>query len=155
MLKKITFRGLVSISRLLIKTKSVLSLRKTHFIKGDELSTEWTQLVGMLWQRTLGDESEAIKFRCPRRQMWSPQWEPSLTSFWTVTFLTYVWICLKFFWTVASEIILTKKSNILVFVYINLVLWLAVCVISLVHSFPFKYMSCLWSLLWSDRLYGS
>ena len=46
----------------------VLNLRKTHLIKGHELSTECGQLVGMLWRRTLGDESEAIKFRRPRRQ---------------------------------------------------------------------------------------
>ena len=55
----------------------VLNLRKTHLIKGDELSTECGQLVGMLWRRSSGDESEAIKFRRPRWQMWSPRWEPS------------------------------------------------------------------------------
>ena len=57
----------------------VLSLRKTHFIKGYELSTKCTQLVGMLWRGTFDDESEAIKFRRPRRQTWSPRWEPNFT----------------------------------------------------------------------------
>ena len=38
----------------------------------------------MLWRRTLGDESEATKFRCPRRWMSSPRWEPSIK----------VWPCL-------------------------------------------------------------
>ena len=59
----------------------VLNLRKTHLIKGDELNTECGQLVGMPWRQTLGDESEAIKFRRPRRQMWSPRWEPSLKTY--------------------------------------------------------------------------
>ena len=40
----------------------VLKLRKTHLLKGDELSTECVQLVGMLWRRTLGDESERSNF---------------------------------------------------------------------------------------------
>ena len=56
----------------------VLHLRKTNLIKGDKLSTEFGQLVGMLWWQTLGDESEVIKFHHPRQQMWSLQWEPSL-----------------------------------------------------------------------------
>ena len=47
----------------------VLNLRKAYLLKGDELSTECRQLVGMLWQQTLGDESEAIKFRRPVQQM--------------------------------------------------------------------------------------
>ena len=36
------------------------------------------QLVGKLWWQTLGDESEVTKFRCPRRRMLSPRWEPSI-----------------------------------------------------------------------------
>ena len=65
----------------------VLNLSKTHLLKGDELSTECGQLVGKLWRRTLGDESEAIKFRRPRRQMWSPRWEPSLRDLVTTSTL--------------------------------------------------------------------
>ena len=49
----------------------------SHLMKGDELNTEWGQLVGMLWRQTLSNESEPIKFRRPTRQMWSPRWEPS------------------------------------------------------------------------------
>ena len=43
--------------------------KKKHFIKGDKLSTECAQFVGMLWRWTLGNESKAIKFRCSRQQM--------------------------------------------------------------------------------------
>ena len=32
-------------------------------IKDDKLSTECVQLVGMLWRRILGDESEVTRFR--------------------------------------------------------------------------------------------
>ena len=53
-------------SHMLIITKNELSLRKTYLIKGDQVSTERGQLVGMLWQRTLSDESQAIKFYYPR-----------------------------------------------------------------------------------------
>ena len=58
--------------------KSVLRLKTTHFIKGDGLSTGCAQLVGMLSRWTLGDKSETIRFRHPRRQMTSPQLEPTL-----------------------------------------------------------------------------
>ena len=42
-------------------------LEKNFFIKDKELGTEFSQLVGMLWQQTLGNERGAIKFRRPRR----------------------------------------------------------------------------------------
>ena len=48
------------------------------FYKGDELSSECAQLVGMLWRQIFGGEFEAIKFRCPRRWMSSPRREQSL-----------------------------------------------------------------------------
>ena len=40
---------------------------KKLFVKDKELSTEYAQLIGMLWRRTSGDESKAIKFYRPRR----------------------------------------------------------------------------------------
>ena len=54
-------------------------LEKNFFIKDKELGTEFSQLVGMLWQQTLGNERGAIKFRRPRRWISSPQWKPSLS----------------------------------------------------------------------------
>ena len=73
----VTFRGLVACKSVTYKNEA---WQKNHFIKGDELSTECTQLVEMLWRWTLGNESEEIKFRRPRRQMWSLWWEPSFTN---------------------------------------------------------------------------
>ena len=67
-------------SQLLIKTKNELSMRKTYLIKGDQVSIERGQLVRMLWQQTLSDESEAIKFCRPRQQKWSLRWEPSIND---------------------------------------------------------------------------
>ena len=64
-------RGLVA-HKPVKKQKIVLMLRNTHFIKGNELGTEFVQLVGMRWRRNLDDEFEAIKFHRPRQQMWSP-----------------------------------------------------------------------------------
>ena len=46
-----------------------LNLRKTHLINSDKFSTECGQLMGMFWQQTFGDESEAIKFCHPRWQI--------------------------------------------------------------------------------------
>ena len=54
----------------------ILNLRKTHLVKGDELSTECRH-----WWEWSGDESEAIKIRRPRRQVRSPRWEPCLIRF--------------------------------------------------------------------------
>ena len=53
-----------------------MSLKKTILKKDEELSTKCSQLAGMLWPRTLGDESRMIKFRRPKRWMSSPRWEP-------------------------------------------------------------------------------
>ena len=44
-----------------------MSLKKTILKKDEELSTKCSQLAGMLWRRTLGDESRMIKFRRPKR----------------------------------------------------------------------------------------
>ena len=48
-------RGLVA-QKPVKKQKIVLMLRNTHFIKGNELGTEFVQLVGMRWRRNLDDE---------------------------------------------------------------------------------------------------
>ena len=61
-------RGLVA-HKPVKKQKIVLMLRNTHFIKGNELGTEFVQLVGLRWRRNLDDEFEAIKFHRPRQQM--------------------------------------------------------------------------------------
>ena len=37
----------------------------------------------------------------------------------------------------------------------DLVFLLAACTNSLAGNFPYKYMSCLWSLIWSNRVWGS
>ena len=42
-----------------------------------------------------------------------------------------------------------------IFGKINLVFLLATCANSLVDSFPYKYMLFLWSLIWSNRVWGS
>ena len=57
-------------------------LIKNCFGENNEFKTECTQVVEMLWQRTLGDESEATKFRRPRRWMSSLRWEPSINLLW-------------------------------------------------------------------------
>ena len=44
-------------------------MKRKKIIRSEELSTECAQLVGMLWRRTLGDESEVIKFPRPWRQI--------------------------------------------------------------------------------------
>ena len=44
-------------------------MKREKIIKSEELSNECAQLVGMLWRRTLGDESEVIKFPRPWRQI--------------------------------------------------------------------------------------
>ena len=48
-----------------------------------------------------------------------------------------------------------KKSSPLVFLNMNLLFLLDVCANSLVDSSTCKYMSCLWSLIWSNRVWGS
>ena len=40
--------------------------KKTLFIENDGLSTECEELMRMLWQQTLGNESETIKFFRPK-----------------------------------------------------------------------------------------
>ena len=42
-----------------------------------------------------------------------------------------------------------------IFGKMNLVFLLATCANSLVESFPYKYMLFLWSLIWSNRVWGS
>ena len=42
-----------------------------------------------------------------------------------------------------------------IFGKMNLVFLLATCANSLVDSFPYKYMLFLWSLIWSNRVWGS
>ena len=37
----------------------------------------------------------------------------------------------------------------------DFVFLLAACANTLADSFPYKYMSCLWLLIWSKRLWGS
>ena len=37
----------------------------------------------------------------------------------------------------------------------DLVFLLAACANSFADNFPYKYMSCLWSLIWSNRVWGS
>ena len=48
-------------------------LKNTHFSKEHEPNTECEQLVEMRLRRALADESMAITFFRPRRQMLSPQ----------------------------------------------------------------------------------
>ena len=48
-----------------------------------------------------------------------------------------------------------KKSNFPVFVNMSLEFLLPACAKSLVDSSPYKYMSCLWSLIWMNRVWGS
>ena len=59
---------------------NITNTNKT-FLKKTMSLEECIQLVGMLWRQTLGDESEATKFRRPRRWMSSPRWEASISSF--------------------------------------------------------------------------
>ena len=72
------FTAMVYCLRLSLCDITSTELEKNFLIKDKELGTECSQLVGMLWQQTLGNELGAIKFRHPRRWMSSPQWEPSL-----------------------------------------------------------------------------
>ena len=55
----------------------VSSLKKIFLIKDEKLSTEYSHLEVILWLRTVGNESGAIKFRRLRRWMSLPRWEPS------------------------------------------------------------------------------
>ena len=75
--------------------------------------------------------------------------ENSARGFWTVLQVT----CLEFFWSITSEAILKELSSFCkykIFVFL-----LAACTNSLVDSFPYKYMSCLWLLIWSNRIWGT
>ena len=64
-------------------------------------------------------------------------------------------ICLKFFRTVTSATKYNNKKNHPVFVNIILVFLLVVCANSLPGSFPCKYMIYSWTLIWSNRVWGS
>ena len=46
---------------------TITEFEKNFFVKDKELSTECWHLVGMLWRRTFGNESEASKYRRPER----------------------------------------------------------------------------------------
>ena len=48
-----------------------------------------------------------------------------------------------------------RKKNQPVFVNMNLVFLLATCANSFVNNFPDRYVSCLWSLIWSNCVWGS
>ena len=62
----------------------------------------------------------------------------------------------RIFPTVTSESILKKRATLsLVFVNMNLVFLLAACTNSLADSSPNNYMSCLGSLIWLNRIWGS
>ena len=67
----VTFRGLVAHKPVAYKNEA---WQKNHFIKGDELSTECTQLVEMLWRWIWGDQISTLK-----ATNWSLWWEPSFT----------------------------------------------------------------------------
>ena len=62
----------------------------------------------------------------------------------------------RIFPTVTSESILKKRPTLsLVFVNMNSVFLLAACTNSLADSSPNNYMSCLGSLIWLNRIWGS
>ena len=74
----------------------------------------------------------------------------SRTSFWTVTFLTYRSACFEFFsqpWLRKKQPSSFRKNELNIFI--------SCCANNLVDSFPYKYMSSLWWLIWSDRVRGS
>ena len=48
-----------------------------------------------------------------------------------------------------------EKSDRTIFVNMHLGFLLAACANSLVDSFPYNHMSCLWSLIWTNRISGS
>ena len=48
-----------------------------------------------------------------------------------------------------------KKSNCTGFANMNVVFLLTASANSLMDNFPLKYMSYLWSLIWSNRVWGS
>ena len=62
-------------------------------------------------------------------------------------------ICLVFWFRFRIQ---TKENrNGLVSIKVNLVFLLAVCVNSVEHSFTYKYMPYLWSLIWLSHVFGS
>ena len=73
--------------------------------------------------------------------LWKVTVQNCIKSFWTVNFSTYGNVCSESFGTVTSETML-KKKNRPVFLNMNLIFLLAVCVNGLVVSFPVKYISC-------------
>ena len=89
--------------------------------------------------------------------------EPSIfiscLCLWLITFSTYGSACVELFQTVTSETIFKLKLYLKckhpVFANMNLVFLLAVCAYGLVDTFPYKNMSCLWSLIWLNRVRGS
>ena len=78
-----------------------------------------------------------------------------IASVWAVTFSTYRSVCLELFLAVTSETILKKKSNCTGFANMNVVFLLTASANSLMDNFPLKYMSYLWSLIWSNRVWES
>ena len=62
----------------------------------------------MLWQRTLGDESEATKFRRPRRRISSARWELRIRN--TLRWKSLKIKCLCIFgWVIEMKIIKLKE----------------------------------------------
>ena len=68
-------------------------------------------------------------------------------------FSPYRSVWLEFSRTVTSKAIL--NSNRSVFINMNFIFLLAACANILVDSFPFKCLSCLWLLIWSNRVWES
>ena len=123
----------------------------------------WTNLLRLLVKHTLWNYHFVLLLHNFSGISWNSEQENiSQTIKQRIQFsylLLYKGIYLFFFWTSLNrrgipQGLLDKYSNHPVFINMTLIFLLAACANSLVDSFWYKSMSCLLSLIWSNRVWG-